>query len=173
MAPKPVRVGRQPKGSRHQHRMIEIARRKLQTRLKIRRLEIWQFLQNLRCRKTRCEQVEDIAHPNAHAAHTGSSATLFGVNRNPFRELIHVLSISIRNVRLDSPSPAFLSASRRSTREGYSRLNRPGGCAACRFLASPRRRTKEQPRLYPPQIEPHTCRERRSKNRSGTDGRLG
>jgi hypothetical protein len=69
--------------------MTEALARIAQTGLDIFRLEIWEFSQNLSGRKPRCQQLQHVNDTNAHPAHAGLPATLFGVDSYSLSEFRH------------------------------------------------------------------------------------
>ena len=69
--------------------MIEPTGSKLQTGFEIRQLEIGELLQNLLSGETRCEQIENVAHADAHAAHTRTAAALFRIGSDSLSKSAH------------------------------------------------------------------------------------
>jgi hypothetical protein len=59
--------------------MINPAAGEQQAGFQIVRFQIRHFLQNLRRRQARCEQVEHVAYSNAHSANTGAATALAGI----------------------------------------------------------------------------------------------
>jgi len=66
--------------------------------LQILRFKIRHFIQDLRGRQSSREEIEDIAHANAHSADARSAAALLGINGDSIGNLIHVASITGRSV---------------------------------------------------------------------------
>lgn len=72
--------------------MIEPARRESQTGFQVTRFEVRQLFQDLLWFESGSEEVEDIAHPNAHSAHARASAALFGVYSNALSDVLHCVN---------------------------------------------------------------------------------
>lgn len=90
--------------------MIEVTRRKPQASLQVLGLEIRHLFKDLRGGQTSREEVEDVAHTNAHASHAGSPPTLLRIYRNPISKLVHGRSIAVR-MRSVSRGPSSLTSS--------------------------------------------------------------
>jgi hypothetical protein len=105
--------------------MIQIARCETETGLQVLRLEVRHLLEDLFRRQSSREQIDDIADPDAHAAHTRAPTALLSIDGNSFGDLVHPVSITTAHyARARGPasregalasSPAGPAASRRRT----------------------------------------------------------
>ena len=69
--------------------MVEVARRKSQAGLQILRFEIRHFVKDLGGRQAGREEIENIAHANAHPSHAGPAPTLLWVHGDSISDLAH------------------------------------------------------------------------------------
>ena len=60
-----------------------------ETGLQILRFKIRHFIEDLRGRQSSREEIEDIAHANAHSANAGSTAALLRIDGDSMGNLIH------------------------------------------------------------------------------------
>jgi hypothetical protein len=74
--------------------MVEPARREPERRLEIFGLQIRHLFENLLRGESRGEEVEDVAHPNAHPADAGAAAALLEIDRDAIGDRIHVREYS-------------------------------------------------------------------------------
>lgn len=56
-------------------------------------LKIRKLSKDLFRRQASSEEINDIADADAHAAHTRSAAALFGIDGDPFDDLVHAPSL--------------------------------------------------------------------------------
>jgi len=69
--------------------MAEALARIAQAGLDIFRFKVWKFFPNLSRRKSSRQQLQDVNYADAHAAHTGLSAALLGVDGYSLSEFHH------------------------------------------------------------------------------------
>ena len=69
--------------------MIEPARGKVQGGAQIFRFEIGHLVEDLFGRQAGGEEVQDVSHPNPHAANARTTATLLRIDGDPIHQLCH------------------------------------------------------------------------------------
>ncbi len=131
-----------PRQSRHEHRMVEPARREPKRSLKIFPFQVRHLLEDLLLSEPGREEIENIAHANTHATNTRPPSALLWIYRDSFGQLVHDRSIAMARV---CRRPGLYRLVSRD-----ERCRSAAGLKRCRSHRTACRRSKKKSPLVPP-----------------------